>query len=196
MEAMVQVHEYFYIQDKVVRTTTDNGSNFVKAFTHYGSQVDVLPDLDDVGRLPEAGSHNEEETDEGDNAINIVTLSELHREEHVHPSLLVHMRSAAHTFNLLASVDLGKGLLKQTSSAITAFNALNKVAHGKAQALFNAQWRSPEIGNAIKKALGRRLVVPGKTRWNTLCDSIIVLIILATKKVELNMFLNHMENLT
>jgi len=65
-EAMVQVHERFNIQDKVVRTTTDNGSNFVKAFTQYGGQVDLLPDLDDVAEPPEADSDNEDDTAEVD----------------------------------------------------------------------------------------------------------------------------------
>lgn len=40
-------------------------------------------------------------------------------------------------------------------------------------------------------------MVPGKKRWNALYDSIIVLnIILATKKAELNRFLNYMKNLS
>jgi len=196
-EAMVQVHERFNIQDKVVRTTTDNGSNFVKAFTQYGGQVDLLPDLDDVAEPPEADSDNEDDTAECDDAINIVTLGELLDEEPEHPSLPVHMRCAAHTFNLVATLDLGKGLLKQTGPAVAAFNTLNKKAHGKAQALFNAQGRSPQVGDAIEEALGRRLVVPGKTRWNALCDSIVILNnILATKKAELNRFLNRMEKLS
>jgi len=196
-EDMVQVHERFNIQDKVVRTTTDNGSNFVKAFTQYGGQVDLLPDLDDVAEPPEADSDNEDDTAECDDAINIVTLGELLDEEPEHPSLPVHMRCAAHTFNLVATLDLGKGLLKQTGPAVAAFNTLNKKAHGKAQALFNAQGRSPQVGDAIEEALGRRLVVPGKTRWNALYDSIVVLNnILATKKAELNRFLNRMEKLS
>ncbi|XP_071519693.1 uncharacterized protein [Panulirus ornatus] len=107
------------------------------------------------------------------------------------------MRCAAHTFNLVASMDLGKGLLKHMGFVVTAFIALNKKAYGKAQALFNTQRRSPHISDTIEKALDRRLVVLGKTRWNALYDSIILFNnILATKKTEFERFLNCMENLS
>ncbi|XP_071539880.1 uncharacterized protein [Panulirus ornatus] len=94
----------------------------------------------------------------------------------------------------MASLDLGEDLLKQRGSAITA---LNKKAHGMDKAFFNAQERSPHTSDAIEKALGKRLVVLGEAKWNALFDSIIVLNnVLATKKAELNRFLNRMENLS
>jgi len=40
---MVDIHYKFHLQNKVTRTTTDNGSNFVKAFVQFGSEADVLP---------------------------------------------------------------------------------------------------------------------------------------------------------
>lgn len=106
---MVQVHDHFNTQDMVFRTTTDKGSNFVKALTQYSGQVDLLPDLIDVGRLPEADSGNEDDMAEGGDTINIVTLSKLLGKEHEHHSLPIYRRCAAHTFNLMAFVDLGKG---------------------------------------------------------------------------------------
>ena len=33
--AISEIHSKFQLQDKVRRTTTDNGSNFVKAFVHF-----------------------------------------------------------------------------------------------------------------------------------------------------------------
>ena len=36
--ALHEIHSEFGIQNKIVRTTTDNGSNFLKAFRMYGEQ--------------------------------------------------------------------------------------------------------------------------------------------------------------
>lgn len=48
----------------------------MKAFSQYGGQVDLLSDLNDVGRLPEVDS-DKGNTAEGDDTINIVILGEL-----------------------------------------------------------------------------------------------------------------------
>jgi hypothetical protein len=95
---------------------TDNGSNFVKVFVQFGTEAEFLPNfpgpaadsdmegVDDVDTDvdPEAGSMDEveyisiEATLEGDSGLG--------------HNLPVHMKCAAHTFNLVASVDVNKVL--------------------------------------------------------------------------------------
>lgn len=44
-EVMVDVHYKNNIQGKVARVTTDDGSNFVKAFVEFGTETDLLQDI-------------------------------------------------------------------------------------------------------------------------------------------------------
>uniref|UniRef100_A0A1I8J7G3 Integrase catalytic domain-containing protein n=1 Tax=Macrostomum lignano TaxID=282301 RepID=A0A1I8J7G3_9PLAT len=43
-EAIQSIHAKFNIEKKVCCTTTDNGSNFVKAFVEFGSATGIIPD--------------------------------------------------------------------------------------------------------------------------------------------------------
>ncbi len=42
-QAVTGIHTEFQLQDKVIRTTTDNVSNFVKAFQQFSTEAAVLP---------------------------------------------------------------------------------------------------------------------------------------------------------
>ncbi len=42
-QAVTGIHTEFQLQDKVIRTTTDNVSNFVKAFQQFNTEAAVLP---------------------------------------------------------------------------------------------------------------------------------------------------------
>jgi hypothetical protein len=50
-EAITDVHCKFGNQEKVTRTTTDNGSNFVKSFVQFASQTESLPSPGKCPRL-------------------------------------------------------------------------------------------------------------------------------------------------
>ncbi|KAL7639233.1 UNVERIFIED_CONTAM: hypothetical protein RMT77_010767 [Armadillidium vulgare] len=65
---------------------------------------------------------------EEENVINIVTIGELHDEEHELNSLTLNIRCVAHTFNLIVSLDSATNLLKQTTPDVASFKALNKIA--------------------------------------------------------------------
>ncbi len=43
--AITDVHSKFKLTEKLTRTTTDNGLNFVKAFVQFSIEVDILPNL-------------------------------------------------------------------------------------------------------------------------------------------------------
>jgi hypothetical protein len=62
------------------------------------------------------------------------------------------------------------------------FKSAYKNAMDKARGLWNAQCRSTVSADLIKQELGRRLVVPNVTRWNSTFDAVKVLNGLLTPK--------------
>jgi hypothetical protein len=44
-DAFTDVHSKFKLTEKLTRTTTENGLNFVKAFVQFSIKVDILPNL-------------------------------------------------------------------------------------------------------------------------------------------------------
>ena len=80
---IAKVHDHFNITENFVATTTDYGSNFVKAFSVFGP----------------CDSENEEATTNIDlsDALNTGLINE--------PDLQPHHRCAAHTLNVIATTD-------------------------------------------------------------------------------------------
>ena len=114
------VHRVYGLSGKVTATVTDNGSNFVKAFSTFSSPVadstsasSLTPDLQD----------NDNDLDEEETTFESVsdTLT-LDREQEdqdltqIEYELPAHERCAAHTLNLVASSDIDKSL---SSSALS-----------------------------------------------------------------------------
>ena len=153
--AISDIHCRFNIQDKVRRTTTDNASNFVKAFVHYGNVSAELPE-------------------EGPEAVEV---DEVLHNDGATSFLPAHMRCAAHTFNLIACKDSEEALKD------AKFRSVSRRAMGKAQALWNAQNRSTNHADIIKAELKKRLVVPSATRWNSTYDAVSMLTSFFTTQV-------------
>ena len=179
-EAMVETHYKFHLQEKVTRTTTDNGSNFVKAFVQFGTEAELLPDIPgpaaDVEGVEDVGLDVDPEAGAMDEVEYISVEAVLDESSSLDHNLPVHMRCAAHTFNLVASVDANKAL----DSA--PFKSAYRKAMSKAQALWNQQSRSTVSADSILDELKRRLVVPNSTRWNSTYDSVVVINDLLQKK--------------
>jgi hypothetical protein len=115
-EAMTDVHSKFGLQEKLRRTTADNGSNFVKAFNQFSSKAETLPDLPvaaEVLDTDEADLMSEpallQFLDEPESETFIPVEDILQQNEHV-TILPKHMRCAAHTFNLVATADAERAL--------------------------------------------------------------------------------------
>uniref|UniRef100_H3AHN9 BED-type domain-containing protein n=1 Tax=Latimeria chalumnae TaxID=7897 RepID=H3AHN9_LATCH len=83
-----EVHTRFSLGDKVVRTVTDNRSNFMKAFKEYGFQEE------------------DEETAEVDHKFGLIF------------QLPKHQRCAAHTLSLIAAYDIYQHLSCTSTSAV------------------------------------------------------------------------------
>ncbi|KAJ8018284.1 hypothetical protein HOLleu_43801 [Holothuria leucospilota] len=75
-------------------------------------------------------------------------------------------RCACHTLNLIASKDV------EAAESDKTFKAVSRAAFGKCQAIFNKQSRSSLASDTVKEKLGRLLVVPNSTRWNSVYQAL------------------------
>jgi hypothetical protein len=160
------IHHKFRIEETVVRTTTDNGSNFVASFKTFGPPAmrsQSLPDAvdDDLGEEMESMSQQAAPRQSlfklnVDDVITAVddepTFIELHddllelaAEEEVTSrySLPKHARCAAHTLNLIASADINK--------AKSTFNSNLLQALEKSVAVWNMHSTSYHLRLAVKE---------------------------------------------
>ena len=127
---------------KVCRTSTDNGSNFVKAFKVFSepeaSENYGADDNEDVDELDEDDS-NEFRAVEIDNLLRLQTITD--EEDNSFP-LPPHYRCASHTLNLVATSDC-----KQA----------------KCQALWNKFGRSAKAKEAVEELCEILLIRPVET---------------------------------
>ncbi|GBP81121.1 hypothetical protein EVAR_88218_1 [Eumeta japonica] len=101
------------------------------------------------------------------------------------------MRCAAHTFNLVASKDVNAAL------QITVFKIPYRSCLAKARTLWNQQSCSTVAADSIHAELGRRLVLPNTTRWNSLYDATVILNgLLETKRPSLHSVMTQLKILT
>ncbi|KAL7634771.1 UNVERIFIED_CONTAM: hypothetical protein RMT77_015148 [Armadillidium vulgare] len=162
---IMDIHQQFGIEHKVVCTTTDNGANFCA--------VEDQGEPDDKGEIEQLQISEMEDTPE-----EMVLMSdpdvvrtkpveiENELEEHDDPGLPKHRRCISHTLNILAASDVSK-VPQWSSSAKDPFNK----TLAKAQALWNAQNRKTTTAVRIEEELGTKLTTPSATRWNSLYDS-------------------------
>ncbi len=155
----------FKIQDSVVRTTTDNGANFVSSFKLFGKQImgiQVLPEPDpeeaaiaedlqsmsqqavqDLLVLNVADAFTRTVNDEP--AVPIQLHDALAEEDKVNLryNLPKHDRCAAHTLNLIASADVNK--------VKSGFNPILISALEKCRALWLQHSTSHLLRHAVKQ---------------------------------------------
>lgn len=141
-----QVHAEFHIQGKVTATVTDNGSNFVKAFSEYGDSETE----DDA-----------EENDEVQFADVNTALDEDQENDELNFFLPPHHRCAAHTLNLIATTDIEKAASQGLS------RKLYRSAMAKCAAIWNKSHRSSGAADIIEEVAQMRCVVPCVTRWSS-----------------------------
>uniref|UniRef100_A0A673AZV2 BED-type domain-containing protein n=1 Tax=Sphaeramia orbicularis TaxID=375764 RepID=A0A673AZV2_9TELE len=148
-EMQDNVHRDFNIRDKITVTTTDNGSNFVKAFSVFAEvQITSLEE------------ENEEGEDDDTVFLNLTDmLNEGDGYEDV--SLPPHQRCACHTLNLVATKDAETAVSQSDS-----FKKVSRSTVGKCQVIWNKQHRSTQASDIIQDKLGCQLPVPILTRWN------------------------------
>ncbi|RXN06094.1 transposase [Labeo rohita] len=124
--ALNDIHTEFNIREKIIRTTTDNGSNFLKAFRVYG-QTDENNNPEPVGEWDgeeDDGGQNddcdeEEESIEGVEFVDAGAL--LDEDDYLEYQLPKHHRCACHLLNLVSTVDASKAEVNPLYKRVSRF---------------------------------------------------------------------------
>ena len=116
---MEEVHRSFGLHCKISATVTDNGSNFVKAFTSFSVLETKLDDKEE---------HFITDDDYGVELEDDATFTDIHsvmmleqnedNQTQVEYELPPHQRCASHTLNLVASTNVDKHLLSSSLSKV------------------------------------------------------------------------------
>jgi hypothetical protein len=160
-----RIQTKFKIQGSVVRTTTDNGANFVSSFKLFGQQttgIQVLPEHDpeedaiaeelesmsqqavqDVFVLNVEDAFPMTVNDEPAVPIQLHDALEEEDEVNLRYNLPKHARCATHTLNLIASADVIK--------VKSGFNTILTGALEKCGTIWSQHSTSHNLRNAVKK---------------------------------------------
>ena len=182
------IHRRFNIDESVVRCTTDNARNFRKSFEIFGRKSDLLSTLcvdDEVQEMSTVPMSQMATTSRPMFRVTVedaITDGEAEDEEFLPlfgPLLPGHSdidgryqlppqaRCAAHTLNLIATVDL------KASSHL--FDPVYESTLDKLQVLWNYHSNSDKFRQEVKRAVGVKLKTPVPTRWNSLFDAVKVI---------------------
>ncbi|XP_036974894.1 uncharacterized protein LOC119030967 [Acanthopagrus latus] len=124
----------FGIRGKIVRTTTDNGSNFVKAFQVFGEDNSAVEAVSDGDRSqPREAEEDEEESEE---VVFVDVSGLLSEDDGLEFELPKHQRCACHLINLIATVDAAKAMSNEP------YKKMHRSTFGKCSALWNKSCRS------------------------------------------------------
>ena len=111
---MEEVHRSFGLYGKISTTVTDNGSNFVEAFTSFSV---LETKLDDNEEHSITGDDYGVELDDDATFTDIHSVIKLEKNEtQVEYELPPHQHCASHTLNLVASNNVDKHLLSSCLS--------------------------------------------------------------------------------
>ncbi|XP_018400179.1 PREDICTED: uncharacterized protein LOC108777723 [Cyphomyrmex costatus] len=146
----------YHIQNKVCCTTTDNGSNFVKAFREFEKdEIDINIEFHDLNNL-----------------LTIHETKDIEAEDLEFITLPPHHRCVSHTLNLIAVKDADKALDD------ISYKKKYRVTFAKLSKLWNKQNQSTQVADKIKENCGVYLKTPVITRWNSTFDSVYQLVTL------------------
>ncbi|KAG8201334.1 hypothetical protein JTE90_016811 [Oedothorax gibbosus] len=159
--------KYGLSPEKIVATVTDNGSNFIKAFRVFGHHL--------------KSTNVEDNCDEElDNRCEEDYELWVSVDDDVVTALPFHLRCCAHTLALCASSDVhnaiksNSGLLSLHESAMKKCNILWRISN------------RPKTAEVLEQIIGRSLPRPTETRWNSLYDSLKVIVAVKCHIEEIN----------
>lgn len=156
-EVISEVHASFGIEiSKLTHTVTDGASNFRKAFEVFkDSDEEEEVQFIDIGSIIES-EHSGGDSEAQNSDVDAVILPK-------------QQRCVSHSLNLIASSDAGKA--KSTSTYSRQYNSVM----GKCQAIWNSVHRSSKASDAVKdicRDVGKGLLFPCPTRWNSMFDAV------------------------
>jgi KRAB domain-containing zinc finger protein len=157
--ALQQIHKEFAIEGKILRTTTDSGSNFVKAFHVFGEHKQSANDNNDEQDEDYENSEDNEDLSEIE-GINVTDTFML-VDDSDEFSLPHHQRCSCHLLNLIATND------SKAAESDAQYKKLSRAAFAKCSALWNKFGRSTLASESVNESLGLGLKRPNLTRWNS-----------------------------
>lgn len=163
------IHQDYKITNKVLSCTTDNGTNFVKAFVEFNKELESEDEEDVICHIDLCTILNEK------NAVN-----EENDYLEVGIQLPLHRRCASHTINLIATTDIDKVLnsldkkkvYTQNEKHLQQFTKMYRKVFAKIQKLWNKQNQSDILAERVHEEFSVYLKSPSQTRWNGLYDGI------------------------
>ena len=161
---LCDINSSYGIRHKVCATTTDNGSNFVKAFSVFGQPRDTDTDTDD-------------EDEDSNEDVTIHAVGDLDDAGHDF-ELPSHRRCACHTLQLIATGDADGA---ETNGA---YKKVSRAAFSKYQVLWNKSAKSVLAAEAVVNHCGMALVRPNQTRWNSVYMAVDRLVRISSEKGE------------
>lgn len=157
--ALNDIHSEFGIRGKIVRTTTDNGSNFVKAFQVFGEDNSAVEAVSDGDRSqPREAEEDEEESEE---VVFVDVSALLSEDDGLEFELPKHQRCACHLINLIATVDAAKAMSNEP------YKKMHRSTFGKCSALWNKSGRSTLAVETVSDVCSLQLLSLNVTRWNS-----------------------------
>ncbi len=164
--ALNDIHVEYDIREKIICTTTDNGSNFIKAFRIYG-ELDENNNQDALqgARASTGEGESDEEEEEGGDITGVEFVEAgtiLDEDNGLEDQLPKHQRCACHLLNLISTVDA----LKANGNPV--YKRLSRSAFSKCSSLWSKSSRSSTAAEIIEDNCKLQLLRPNMTRWNSL----------------------------
>uniref|UniRef100_A0AAR2LVB9 HAT C-terminal dimerisation domain-containing protein n=1 Tax=Pygocentrus nattereri TaxID=42514 RepID=A0AAR2LVB9_PYGNA len=168
--ALNDIHTEFNIREKIVRTTTDNGSNFLKAFRIYG-QTDENNNPEPVGESDgeedDGGQNDDDDEEESVEGVEFVDAGALlDEDDYLEYQLPKHHRCACHLLNLVSTVDALKAEVNPL------YKRVSRSTFAKCSSLWNKSSRSTTASEVIEDHCKLQFLRPVATRWNSLFSAV------------------------
>lgn len=155
------IHTEFEIRSKVIKTTTDSGSNFVKAFSIF-SMPSTSQEQEDSQDIEDPGPGDEDEECLFEDVFEDLAQASKGFEYQLPP----HHRCSDDTLNFISTTDAEK------AEADPSYKRLSRATFAKCQALWNKTSRSVQAAEKVKELCGVNLIKPNATRWNSIFMSV------------------------
>lgn len=156
--ALEEIHSEYHIREKVTRTTTDSGSNFLKAFQLYGEETTNVQEESDSTLDDATEDESESEVDYQDVSAILDDNTGLEYQ------LPRHHKCACHLLNLISTVDATAA----GGAANETYKKLSRSAFAKCHALWNKTSRSTMAHETVERECKLQFLRPNQTRWSSL----------------------------
>ena len=158
--ALEEIHSEYKIREKVTRTTTDSGSNFLKAFRVYGEESENVAEVqEETDSIIDDASEDESDLEVDYQDVSAILGDDTGLEY----QLPKHQKCACHLLNLISTVDA-----TAAEAGSETYKTLSRSAFAKCHALWNKTSRSTMAFETVQRECKLQFLRPNQTRWSSL----------------------------